>query len=767
MSDVTMKPSTLVGGLFCLLLIGCSSQSIDEIKTVRHEQARGLLEKRHFTEALAAYQQLVKLDPQDDEAYYQMARLHLQSGKAEDVSLAHQALLKVIKLKPSRIDAQLDLARLYLLGGQPARARLYVDGVLATQPMHPEAHLLRGQSLVREDRPTEGMAEFRKVIEEDPTRALGFLDLADAHAKRQDYVAAEAVLREGLQANPRSIEIRMALGGLLESMSEASKAADEYRAGIAVIPNSGALYFKLATLMERQQRVGEAEAVYRRWIDALPDDVQGHVALAHFYRSMGRMKEALTSYQLAKQVDSSSQIAREALITFYLDTGRLEEAGHETDALLKDNPNDPGGRTLQARLRIEQGAAGEAVPLLQELIREVPRSATVHQYLGIAWAQLRQLPQALSELKEARALDPQSSDIHTTLAQVYLAQGSLSLAIQEGQEALRSSPHNMAAVRVLGEAQLLAGDTKQAQQLFKALVSVLPHDPLLHHRLGIISRAQQHPAEAITHFEQALERDPQFMDAIEHIAAILVSEGKVRQARERVSRQISTAPKNALLYDLLGRLWAVSHNFMEAEAAFRTALSLDGTALPPYANLGELYTRQGKISQAIKEFETMLAKNPQQVSTLMILGILHEQRNDFARAATRYEEALKLQPKFAPAANNLAWILIDQGGDKERALLYAETARAAMPRDPRIADTLGWIYYHKQMYQKSSSLLKEAVDQFPDQPVILYHYGMAQYGNKNADEAQKSLNKFLALSPSDPNAHKAKEVLAALAEERI
>ena len=61
------------------------------------------------------------------------------------------------------------------------------------------------------------------------------------------------------------------------------------------------------------------------------------------------------------------------------------------------------------------------------------RLAIVHQYLGIAWARNRDLPQAISALKEAQTLAPNSSEIHASLAQAYLAQGSLSLAIKEAK----------------------------------------------------------------------------------------------------------------------------------------------------------------------------------------------------------------------------------------------------------------------------------------------------------------------------------------------
>ena len=762
MNHLPLSSLGCIGILVGIIFTSCSSQSVDEIKALRRDRGRELVEKQQFREALSEFQNVVKLDPRDDEAQFELALLHLKMGKADDLVLAHQALLKVVRLNPSRTDAHLELARLSLIDEQPAKARLHADAILALQPTHPDGHLIRGQSLIREGSVQEGIAELHQAIQGDPGHMGSYLELAGTHAKQHHLSAAESVLRDALEVDPRSVEARLALGDVLEAEGHVIEAAEEFRRGLDVERNNGSLYLKLAVLSQKQKRSGEAEAIYHQWIDVAPTDVRAHVALAQLYGMTGRAKEAVESYQRARQVDPSSRFAHEGLITFYLETNRLKEAELEIAGMLKQNPMDIGGRMLQARLKLEQGEADEAMNLLQDVARQVPRSATVHQYIGIAWARINKLPEAISALKEARTLDPESSDIRTNLAQVYLSQGSLYLAIKEGEAAIQSNAQNVPALRVLGDAHLLAGDTKRALAIFKEVATALPHDPSVHQRLGVIARMQHHAAEAVAHFEQALEKNPQLTEALEQIVATLLSQGKVRQARERVGRQIDTAPNDPKLHNLLGQLLSMSKEFSEAEAAFKKALSLDGTLLPAYANLGELYARQGQIDRAIREFEAILAKSPQHLPTLMILGMLHEQREEFPRATARYEEAIRLNPKFAPAANNLAWILIERGGDKDRALSYAETAREALPRDPHIADTLGWIYYHKQMYAKSVSLLTEAVDRFPEEPLILYHHGMAQYGNNNSVEAKKSLSKFLTLSPADPHARKAKEVLAAV-----
>jgi Flp pilus assembly protein TadD len=146
----------------------------------------------------------------------------------------------------------------------------------------------------------------------------------------------------------------------------------------------------------------------------------------------------------------------------------------------------------------------------------------------------------------------------------------------------------------------------------------------------------------------------------------------------------------------------------------------------------------------------------------MLLGIMHDDRKEYTEAEAHYEQALKLNPKFAPAANNLAWLMVEQGASLEFALPYAQTAREQQPTDPHIADTLGWIYYKKNAYLLAVNLLKEASEKLPDNPVVQFHYGMAQYKNGNAAGAKTALQTSLKLSKDFPGSDEARKTLSGL-----
>jgi tetratricopeptide (TPR) repeat protein len=217
-----------------------------------------------------------------------------------------------------------------------------------------------------------------------------------------------------------------------------------------------------------------------------------------------------------------------------------------------------------------------------------------------------------------------------------------------------------------------------------------------------------------------------------------------------------------LLHNLLGQLWVNEKNYAQAEQEYRKAIELDSSLFQAYLSLAGTYLRMGKQDHAIKEYEAVLAKDTNSIQAHMMLGIIHGNRGEYNKAQSRYETILKLNPRFVPAANNLAWIIAQQGGNLDVALGHAQTAREGKPDDPYVADTLGWVYYKKNAFLLAVNLLKEAVEKMPNEPAVQYHYGMAQAKNNNPAEAKKALQTALKLNPSFDGAEEAKKTLEGL-----
>ena len=81
-----------------------------------------------------------------------------------------------------------------------------------------------------------------------------------------------------------------------------------------------------------------------------------------------------------------------------------------------------------------------------------------------------------------------------------------------------------------------------------------------------------------------------------------------------------------------------------------------------------------------------------------MVGMLHELQNNKEEAKRWYEKALVADASAPVAANNLAWLTAEQGGNLDVAMQLAQTAKARLPDSPQVDDTLGWVYYKKGLH---------------------------------------------------------------------
>jgi tetratricopeptide (TPR) repeat protein len=166
--------------------------------------------------------------------------------------------------------------------------------------------------------------------------------------------------------------------------------------------------------------------------------------------------------------------------------------------------------------------------------------------------------------------------------------------------------------------------------------------------------------------------------------------------------------------------------------------------------------------KAIEEYNVALQKAPDSLSALIGLGMLYDAQKKYDQAKEYYQRALKINPKFAPAANNLAYLYAEKGENIDEALNLAQSAKEQFPDDPHISDTLGWVYYKKNVFTLAITYLKEANEKIPDHSSMRYHLGMAYYKNGDHELAKKELRRALELDPKFPGAEEAKSTLAKL-----
>ena len=745
--------------LLIFALGNCTQMSPEEKKAIHFERGMAYFEEEKYPEAIIEFKNVIQIDPRETKAHYQLALSYLKVGGLTDMQSAFGELTKTVDLDPTNQDAQLKLGEFYLLGRKPAEAREKADIVLASSPQDPKGHLLRGRSLISEKEYNEGITELKKSIELDPDNVQIYLDLARAYVGLKDFSTAEQTLQDAVIKHPDSTQLVLALGDFYTIRQNSEKAEAQYRKAIALAPEDDAMYLKLALFFQAYGKFDQTEATYKQLAEKKPQSEKPQLFLGDFYTFIGKADEALNSFKRAEELNPDSTTARDRLTNHYIDTGVLDVAESRVKKALEKDAHDLMGRVHHARLKLANGKIEDAISLLNQVITDKPDLAVAHEFLGVAYGAKKEFSQAAAELTEAAKLAPNAPTIRTALAAVRLASGEFDLAIEAAKTGIRLNPRNLKAVRILGAAYLQKGEIANAKKVFEMIIAQVPQESSSHYQLGLIARQDKRLPEALAHFEKALKGSPGSVQALSQIASVHLSKGDASAARERVLQQIQAVPNNPLFYNLLGGLWMQANEAVQAEAAFKKAIEINEGLQASYMNLAELYRRTSRIEEAIQEYEDLIKRNPKLVSAHMVLGMIAEQQKGYEKAKSHYQDTLAIQPTFAPAANNLAWILAEHGGNLDVALSHAQTAREQQPEEPHIADTLGWIYYKKDAYLKSVSLLREAAEKLRDNPVVQYHLGMAQFKKGDTAGAKRALEAALKISPDFPGADEAKSTL--------
>jgi len=142
--------------------------------------------------------------------------------------------------------------------------------------------------------------------------------------------------------------------------------------------------------------------------------------------------------------------------------------------------------------------------------------------------------------------------------------------------------------------------------------------------------------------------------------------------------------------------------------------------------------------------------------------VLDEMLGNRAEARKHYEQVMQLDNSAPVAANNLAYLYAEEGGNLDVALQLAQTAKRRLPDNPAISDTVGWVYYKKGLPGLAIPLFEEALTKAPDSPVFRYHLGLAFLKSGDKVKARAALEMVTKNSPQAPEAAEARKALASM-----
>lgn len=138
---------------------------------------------------------------------------------------------------------------------------------------------------------------------------------------------------------------------------------------------------------------------------------------------------------------------------------------------------------------------------------------------------------------------------------------------------------------------------------------------------------------------------------------------------------IASTPDNYYAHYMLGKALYEDTLFQEALVHYGRASQLNPRFADAYVNMGIIYAKQGKLSDAINNFTTALSLKPGSKYVHYNIAVALQAQGKVEEAMTHYFETVRLDPDNVGGHYNLGVVLMDQKRWDEAIFHFSEVVR--------------------------------------------------------------------------------------------
>lgn len=634
-------------------------------------------------DAANLYREQIQRLPESPEPYFLLGVILRQQKKRDE---ARQAFEKAAQLAPNELSSVDQLVELDLLDKKFDSAMQRVQQELSKSPQKAYVHVMEGKVYAEQHDWTHAEEALRKAIELDPNQVVAYNLLVSVYVVSNKLPQALTELQGMLEKNPNNTAAITMTGLIYDKMKEYEKERDAYEKLLAINsdsvlalnnlaylyadrlnqldraydlaqkarnlqPTDGSIADTLGWIFYKRADYQQALPLLQESASKLPDDPQVRFHLAMTYYMMNQMDAAKAAFQksIASPTDFPDKAEAQRRLAQIADpSGQpVDRPIAETEALVKQQPNDPILISRLADAYEKQGDAAKAAASYEQALKLNGRLPGVALKLAQLYAgPLHDREKALDYAKKARELAP--NDTHTAgiLGRIAFQAGNLSWSYSLLQESARRGGDDPAVLHDLALAAYGLGKVNEARQMMQRSLDATPdkaaaEDAKRFLAMTALDQVAPETAAAEPEIQKALQADPDYVPALMAEAAVKLQNNDPKGASDLYSKVLQKYPDFAPAEKRLAGIYANDPN--ELAKANDLAMKARKTLAddPELAQtLAEINFARKQYPYAIQLFQQSSAKRPLSAKDLFELGVAQIETKQEAKGRENLEKAL-------------------------------------------------------------------------------------------------------------------------------
>lgn len=283
---------------------------------------------------------------------------------------------------------------------------------------------------------------------------------------------------------------------------------------------------------------------------------------------------------------------------------------------------------------------------------------------------------------------------------------------------------------------------KQSKQVSQTRIDGDLRQAVAYHQAGRLKEAE-------SLYRQIISNDPRQADAHHLMGVICHQRGQHEEAVRLIKKAISISNQNSMYFNNLGNAYYAIGDVPQAITAYQKALKIKPDDSEIHVNLGNALQKAGASDKAVEHYRHALELKPKDESIWFCLANALMGLGESQRAIDAFGRAIALNPNFAEAYNNLGNALIETG-QLETAITSYQNALRQKPGWAEVHYNLADTLEKNGQFPEAQALFERAVELKPDDIVACRKLANYYERTNQLEAARKLVDRGLSQSPNDP-----------------
>ncbi len=564
-------------------------------------------------EAVKDAESALQKNPDNKEAHRMLGQIYLEKmyggeTNRQDLTNAIHEFEEVHRIDSQDEGAMLSLGQLYLQANQAQAAADILTKYLERNPESQTAIMAIASAYQQLNQQEKAISYLLKYWDLNPNNIYVIQQIADAYAKTGNFRAALEYQRRAFEGDTDNPTLARKYIDLLGKAQKYEEAVALLEARVTNEPDKLEWVMLLARTYQKWGKQEQAESMIKSKIASNPKDLDLALSLVQIYQEAEKFPEALQELERMLQTaqnettsDERDQKTNLALIYSHMGFTTQQMKDYERSIRFYE----------KARAFVDPTDTGK-----------------IDFYIALNYRGQKKWDEAIALLKNVIADNANDTDSLELLSLVYEEKGDLENSDKIVEQLIGTYPNSIQYALLKAERLQRREQYEESITYLKQIAPRFPSDDRALFLLGAATERLKRYDEAEVFFKQVLDLNPQNADAFNYLGYMLIDTAtRIQEGVDLVKQALEIDRNNGAYLDSLGWGYFRLNQLELAEDNLRQALEKLSDNAVVHDHMGDLYFKQGKFQLAIQHWEKALQNKTNEIDPQFIQKKIEDTKN--------------------------------------------------------------------------------------------------------------------------------------------